>query len=95
MLLLFDCLSCSNKGGCHKGKGEVGVVGGAGVLGFEVILVGEFREVDSGDVEEVGLVGHGGEVGAQATVVVVEGGGNGVVATGYSDHHNYQYYYVG
>lgn len=63
------------------------MVGGLGVLGLEVVLIGDLREVDSGDVEEVGLVGHGGEVGSELAVEIVEASGNGVVSSDHCLHY--------
>jgi hypothetical protein len=89
--LLGDCLSGGHEGGGDEGDDDVGVVGGAGVLGFEVVLVGDLGEVGSGDVDGVGGVGRREAVGAQSPVEVVEGSGHSVVSLYYADHQsNYQ-----
>lgn len=87
VFLFGDGLPGCDEGGGDECDHDVGVVVGAGVFGLEGVLVGDFGEVDSADIEQVGFVGHAPVVGAEAAVVVVECGGYGVVPTGYADHH--------
>lgn len=58
-----DGLSGCDDGGGDECEHDVCVGGGAGVFGLEVVLVGDFGEVDPGDVEQVTLVGCAPAVG--------------------------------
>lgn len=86
-LLLGDGPPGSEEGGGDECEDDVGVVGGARVLWFEVVLVCDFGEVGAGDVEQVALVGRAPVVSAEPAVQVVEGGCDRVVVAGYADHH--------
>lgn len=45
------------------------------------MFICKFGQIDSGDVEEIGLIGHTWAVGTPSAVEVVEPGGNTVVVS--------------
>jgi len=86
-LLLGDGPPGGEQSGGDECDNNVGVVVGACVLGFEMVLVCDFGEVGAGDVEQVALAGRAPVVSAESAMQVVEGRCDGVVVAGYADHH--------
>lgn len=63
------------------------MIGGPCVLRFEVVLIGDLGEIDPADVEKIGLVRRGREVGSELAVEIVEASGNGVVSSDHCLHY--------